>query len=304
MPGLRLLRGDRVEPSSLLPAVADVYGLRVFPVQVLFWRRRSETRIRHRNPLFDANIGITVAILTMDHLHAVNLGVLKELAARGVWELVLCDAFRTRETTQDSLVESSCLAIVSEFKAFARRSSMQELISSKFGDLTPKMLGQPAKPKLARLKAAETRGLSYFLRECFGKYGESVSRADVWHAAFDSLCVFFDIIRGQPWLMSSQSRSRLRATWRRYTMLHDQLGIPDKPKVHLVEHVIGSASFFGNPATTACFLDESLNKVLGDIGRAVHTANAEADTLARYRELTATPEASNRRGRKRQRDEG
>lgn len=107
-PTLGLRQGDRVEPCDALPHVRDLFVVSTFPITILIWRRTNETRIRHRNPLMSADLGIGVRTLSMDYLHALNLGVLKSFSARAVWELILSDAFETGMANQEALVEASC----------------------------------------------------------------------------------------------------------------------------------------------------------------------------------------------------
>ena len=74
-PELGLLASDRLEPSSLLPDVGRFDEIANFPTPILFWRQQRETLSRHRNPLFVADIGITVhRSLTIGTLHAMYLG--------------------------------------------------------------------------------------------------------------------------------------------------------------------------------------------------------------------------------------
>ena len=79
VPSLGLQKGDRLEPSDQLPDVAD-FETQATPCVVVFWRSTNETTTRHRNPLFDAAIGITVQSLKVDSLHCLALGV---------WQVVL-----------------------------------------------------------------------------------------------------------------------------------------------------------------------------------------------------------------------
>ena len=50
---LLLLKGDRLEPTVVLPNVGNFFALNVVPFSVMFWRTAHETATRHRNPFFD-----------------------------------------------------------------------------------------------------------------------------------------------------------------------------------------------------------------------------------------------------------
>jgi hypothetical protein len=69
--GKQLLKGDRLEPCAAVPTIEQLASVTIFPiVGVTFWRRSAEVMSRHRNPIFDASIGITPhRSLTVDTLH-------------------------------------------------------------------------------------------------------------------------------------------------------------------------------------------------------------------------------------------
>eukprot|EP00969_Alexandrium_andersonii_P246987 10915701-Alexandrium_andersonii.AAC.1 len=80
---LGLRKGDRLEPNDDLPDIGLYESLDAFPRTVLFWRPSRETKVRHRNPLFDGPthadvLGISVLSLAIDTLHTLNLGVYQE----------------------------------------------------------------------------------------------------------------------------------------------------------------------------------------------------------------------------------
>jgi hypothetical protein len=74
-PPLTLLRDDRLEPCIALPNIGNFEGLSSFPVTLTFWRKGNETRCRHRLPLWDPSLGITVRSLALDDLHVLYLGI-------------------------------------------------------------------------------------------------------------------------------------------------------------------------------------------------------------------------------------
>ena len=69
---VQLKENDRLEPSETLPDVGAIFDdIDKFPIDVTFWRSSLETLTRHRNPIFDQEIGITPQrSLTADVLHA------------------------------------------------------------------------------------------------------------------------------------------------------------------------------------------------------------------------------------------
>ncbi len=51
-PSLRLLAGNRMEPSECVPNAGLFEGIASFPHPVTLWRPSAETLARHRNPLW------------------------------------------------------------------------------------------------------------------------------------------------------------------------------------------------------------------------------------------------------------
>ena len=74
-PPLNLCAFDRLEPSVNLVNVGKWEDLADFPVRLIFWRCSRESVARHRNPLWDPTIGLTLESLYFDILHTLHLGV-------------------------------------------------------------------------------------------------------------------------------------------------------------------------------------------------------------------------------------
>ena len=76
---LRLQKGDRLEPSAECPDIgAGFDSMQRFPVTLTFWRKRAQTWVLHRNPLFRGT-GIGVRLFMVNSLHTINLGLLHRL---------------------------------------------------------------------------------------------------------------------------------------------------------------------------------------------------------------------------------
>ena len=75
-PSLGLLGGDRLEPSR---SRRDIREFDRVPVgtRVLFWREQNETLAKHRCPMYspESHITIVTLSLSLDTLHALNLGI-------------------------------------------------------------------------------------------------------------------------------------------------------------------------------------------------------------------------------------
>ena len=88
VPELCLRMNDRLEPSVELRDVALFEDLQP-PCSVVFWRHADESLARHRNPLFEANVGVTpTRSLTVDTLHCLYLGVINVWCKIAVWALL------------------------------------------------------------------------------------------------------------------------------------------------------------------------------------------------------------------------
>ena len=73
---------------SAMWGLIDNMGIEALPLQLTFWRK-GQARVTHRNPLFDAAIGVTPSIMGTDQLHAVNLGVVQKFPTDLVWAMFL-----------------------------------------------------------------------------------------------------------------------------------------------------------------------------------------------------------------------
>ena len=194
VPRFGLLRGDRLEPSPELPDVDKFEQLSEFPVRVVFWRRGSETRARHRNPLFDVLIGIVLDIFVVDSLHAMNLGCVKGFITHGMWEMILRNAFQVVYQNQEELIELACMKI--RALLFHWYDSRRDFEPTRMQDFESGMIGTSTKRSF-RIKAAEAKGFLFFLVDMIDAYGNVLDRPDIWHGAGkalkDMLIMFDDL---------------------------------------------------------------------------------------------------------------
>ena len=76
-PALGLLKGDRLEPSTVLPDVCEVDSW-VGGGRLSFWRPSQETLTLHRNPLLTEGLCSVPDCLQVDWLHAMSLGIFQD----------------------------------------------------------------------------------------------------------------------------------------------------------------------------------------------------------------------------------
>ena len=164
--GTSLLAGDRLEPSQELTDVGRIDSLtsRDLPILLTFWRCSVQERVKHRNPLFDATIGITPRIMTADLLHAYNLGCLmifcRELVWQMFWDSVWCDR---RNRVQAEWVELSVIGLRAELVLWEREYARchPEHKHTQIQKLEPGHFGLPSR-RCLNIKAAETKKNNIF----------------------------------------------------------------------------------------------------------------------------------------------
>ena len=162
--GIRLKLGDRLEPSYSLPDIGALEEIVVFPKTIVFWRRSEENMTRHRNPIFDKELGVTPSrSLTVDVLHAFFLGVLNTWCKIAVWKLILCGAYGNCGNVGENLFASTLVlrdALMRFYVSYKGENPTENI--TRVADLTAKMLGSANKPKM-KTKGAETWGVALFL---------------------------------------------------------------------------------------------------------------------------------------------
>jgi hypothetical protein len=162
--GTSLKANDRLEPSAELPDVGELESLEQFPVVIFFWRPQDGTLTRHRNPIFDPELGITPKrSVVVDVLHAFFLGILLVYCRFVLWRLILSGAYGHVGTSQESLI-AVILVLRSNLMRFYPRYESQHKGEklTRVSDLVPSMLGDANDQKL-KTKGAETWGVCVFL---------------------------------------------------------------------------------------------------------------------------------------------
>jgi hypothetical protein len=162
--GANLKANDRLEPSVELPDIGELENLEVFPVSIVFWRPQNETLTRHRNPLFDEELGITPKrSLVIDILHAFFLGILLVWCRFVLWRLILAGAYGHAGMNYENfgavvlVLRSNLMRFYSRYESLHKGEKL-----TRVSDMVPKMLGEPNDQKL-KTKGAETWGICVFL---------------------------------------------------------------------------------------------------------------------------------------------
>eukprot|EP00971_Amphidinium_carterae_P082515 1631992-Amphidinium_carterae.2 len=171
MPELGLVRGDRLEPSKSLPDVGALWELNLLgqpsklpcvgkyvgslrPVQLIFWRRTTETLVRRRCPLFSNCLDLP-DILAVDSMHILALGVFQQYLGHTVQHLLEANvASSTRRLVAER--DAECLQLLeTKFRNWCqqRRASVSRAVSK--GEFLSGKFGTRSKPS-CHFKAAQT----------------------------------------------------------------------------------------------------------------------------------------------------
>ena len=301
VPGLPLRAGDRLEPSHSLPDVGkfDILSDADFPKRVCFWRVSEETVCHHyRNPLFDESIGITMASITVDVLHTLHLGAFLVFCRYIIWELLGAGCWHPNQGTEAEKVQVAVLAMRAElWRWYSERHKKYPLENlTRLADLTPKMLGTRASPKL-KTKAAETLGLLHFVTDMVTKYSALIGeRSRIFREAGASAIKYMEVCSGNPVSMQARSIQDLFDCMVKHLRLIESFEIY-VPKHHLWIHMTLQARWHGNPKSVANFLNESDNKTLKAVSRGCSQLTFESTLLFKMKELLqpARPQGAKRR---------
>jgi hypothetical protein len=271
---LGLDMNDRLEPHSGLPDVALFDSITEFPCRVLFWRSTFETRCRHRNPMFGADIGVTINTLMVDKLHTLHLGPAQFWASHCLWELIKTDAWDTRAVGKDlhSLsvqhIKSSLWTWYSDQRRLRPDTDITEV-----QNFTLAMMGGTPSTRSLHTKAAETKGLVPFvlhlLRTKFGSFAPD-SSIEALIDAGAALQTYFELLESEPRNVSAAGLQAMFDAVKQHIALSKLAGIDMKPKHHLMIHLVSRTAEHGNPGYYATFTDEGINHLLKKVGQAAH----------------------------------
>ena len=197
VPHIGLLKGDRVEPSPQLPDTKLLEEQEV-PCTVLFWRRSRETAARHRNPIFDPEIGLTIKSLKVDSLHCLALGV---------WQVVL-SAILAAIVAHDVYGAAAMGATTVE----SREHHTFQQITVELAEWVKKRKGlTPVQTEVSlpfRLKGAETKTLLIFMLTKFeAGWHQALDKGSAMLAALKALVNNYECIskHGLVWAKGAQA---------------------------------------------------------------------------------------------------
>eukprot|EP00969_Alexandrium_andersonii_P354965 15443374-Alexandrium_andersonii.AAC.1 len=199
LPSLRLKAGDRVEPTNTLPDIGMLDGVTTWPVTILFWRPTHDSMTHHRNPLFNVVTGISLDTFMVDPLHTLHLGPMKTFVMHALWHMINNNLAEVGGEGAEVTVQMNVRFLRAQLFAFytARKKKFPTEDLTQMQDLTVKMLGTRAQPIL-KSKAAETKGLLYFVEHMLAKHESSLPSANDWRGACATMVRFLGILQTGP----------------------------------------------------------------------------------------------------------
>jgi hypothetical protein len=282
----KLLQGDRLEPSPTLLDVSDFEAIVTFPVRATFWRPSHETMTRHRNPIFQRELGITPRILTVDLLHAFYLGVLQRWCRVAVWMVINSGVFG-RVGTQDERIQIAIIALGNMLNHwYKRRHSANPLEKlTRITTFKRGRVGDPGDPQ-CKTKGAETWGFMLFLLDVMhthlARLPDNARRVMDAGLALKGLMDLFDA--AGPRLTSVE----IQQAWdfySRFGALTDDDEDFAMPKRHVALHLLERLPDLGNPKVYANWLNEAYNKHMKLACRTTNQFTFETSLYTRMREI-------------------
>ena len=254
LPELGLLQGGRVVSSPAVPFTAAVVGYSLFPAPLQLWRPSRETLARNRCPLFSVPAGLDpTTVLTVDALHSLYLGVMKDLCRDAVWHIIPSNLWGAPGGREEHLanVVACCRHELQGFYARRQRANPEEGLT-RIPRLTQKRLGTRTR-RMLKIKGAETWGFLLFLVD-FLSVPRHIARlgADgrAFLAAAECLVALVGVMDGCGMRVELGAQQRMVAHWQRFIAVTTGMESLHTPKRHAVAHMLLECGRLGAPATT------------------------------------------------------
>lgn len=289
MPNLGLQKGDRLSTTPNMLDVADFDNAKDFPVTAVFWRRSSETRTTFRNPLWDANLGVTHDLLAVDILHALFLGPALAFVGFVLWWYIDSDVWGLGgEQSKDTRWQLNVQQIRTKLNSYYSevRQAHRGRPITQLENFTLNMMGK-FKGAEPNFKAAETKHVIGFVVQLMRDSPMTRELGSALLGAGEALMQLVRAIDENPGKINDRAANLMHNQYKKFMQYYLMAGIKAKPKLHLVGHLINRASRMGNPRLYGTFEDEGLNGILRSIGASVHRSVWEYRVLANFAMLEA-----------------
>ena len=241
----RLIKGDRLEPSSSLP---NVHAFPFMPVPFVckFWRipRNAKSIVHHRNILIAKELGISTRTFSGDYLHSGHLGIHPVWMTHALWSMFSIDAFESRSTRQEDHLRHNALmlqTLVSRwYPAYERGLSEKSRAGmTRVSIITPSMLGKADLSSVLGFKAAENKHFLPFVLQLIRNHREKLLEIstldyDALEQSGQALLDFQMILDAQPRLLEDTVCRQLELLMDNHVVLAHRAGIRMFPKHHMV----------------------------------------------------------------------
>ena len=203
-----------MEPTATFPdtALIDKLGSEGLPIRLVFWRA-TQQRVKHRNPLFNKDTGVTPLLMAPDQLHALNLGSLNKFAQELLWTMLWNSVWADRlQQAQGAWLHLSILAIRGEVKEWETAFHMANPLHKQtiIQKLQEGHIGKPTS-RCLKLKAAESKYLFLYLLAKLEKVWTQLHRGQLWLQAARAMDDLLKKLSGMPLKPSEvQEQDRMR----------------------------------------------------------------------------------------------
>ena len=210
VPELALRKHDRLEPTASLHWDVDVLWGEEQPETVTMWRRRLEGMALRRNPLFAPELGLTLeAVLSIDVLHTLCLGVFMQYVHGALWMLVehLPTAEAAIAASKADKLEQNMQHLRQHYRRWLQHSkaTRPEVQLTSVGDMTMELLGAQGVPKL-KAKAHETLTLLRWVNALLQPISHRLPQGAEWAQAANSLESLWDTMSNAPMVVPPAAR--------------------------------------------------------------------------------------------------
>ena len=286
LPELGFAKGDRLEGTTSYPDIHDLDPSQA-PREVLMWRESEETFVKWRNPIFDDGTGVTLFAMVVDWLHCLSLGVFQYVLGNLWWELLKANAFNLAHTGA-TLHENGVAALKSRLWAWYKEETRQGRNHTRMEVLTLSMFGSSDAPQL-HLHGAETNAaLRFSCGALLPQVGKCLGGREAhYKVAIESCLAILELIRAHQQTM----KPAIAQEFSEHVVAHlrslKHLGISAKPKHHALMELATKIVDSGPPALSACWDDETANRILKCISGAAHALIFHERVLMNWRFLAS-----------------
>ena len=192
---LGLRRGDRLEPSLLLPDVAMVDSMHGAG-RLTFWRRSEETLTRHRCPLLTAGLCTMSQCMQVDWLHSMSLGIFQNFLGALFHWLFLDRGLYASRGTRSAIMSLSVQRLEEALFRWYTSQQQQGYHHTPVQRLRVGMFGTSDHPA-CDLHGSETNGVLLFAVDLLREH----EMAGPWLSAAECLKDLYIMIKGHDHIM-------------------------------------------------------------------------------------------------------